>query len=294
MSWVTLQLFSLILNSANSVLDKRLVRDHEANPVMYLASFALVGLPVVLIGLFIVPWSGYKAAGAGLLTGLIFTGIVLLYYKAMSLDDVSQLVPILRLSSLLNLLFLAIFLDDTLSTPQYVAAGCMLMGTLALSWRKKKEGSRHRIGKGMVLMAIVAFLSAINGLLNSHLNLAYTPLVLLVWSQAGNVLGLLFVLMLRQQRQALRHSLTTSSRHFQMCIIGEQIVRLITGILSDFALHEAGSAAIVSVIGGFRPFVVLLLAVIFLQERFTRQEILPKLVGIGLMTVGTCFLLLAK
>lgn len=294
MSWITFQLLSLFLNSVNGVLDKRLVRDHEANPVVYLASFAFVGLPVAIVGLIVIPWPGYEAAGIGLVTGLVFTGMVLLYYQALSLDDVSRLIPVLRLSGLLSLLFFAVFLGDHLSISQYIAVVCVLTGTFALSWKKKREKTGNYFGKGVFFMVIVAFLTAINSLLGAHLDLAYSPLVLLVWSQTGKVIGFLFVLMFRSQRKALSHSLAISSRYFQVCVIGEQTLRLITGLLSSFAIRETGSAAIVAVIDGFRPFVVLLLAVVFLQERFERQEVVSKLAGIGFMVIGAYFLVLPQ
>lgn len=294
MSWLTLQIGSLLLNSANSVLDKRLVRDHEPNPVMYLASFAVVGIPIAVIGLVVVPWPGCKAAGIGLLNGLIFTAIVLLYYRAMGLEDVSRLIPVLRLSSMMSLVFLALFQNDQLSVAHYLAAGLMTAGAIALSWKQSKAGARTRcyISHGIILMSLVALLSAVSSVLDSFLNLTYSPLVLLVWSKTGNVLGLAFVLLLRQRRKEFRYSLAASSPRFRLLIVGEQIGRLITEVLSNFAVQEAGSAAIVSVVGGLRPFMVMLLAAIFLRERFDRQELPPKLAGIGLITVGTGLLLL--
>ncbi|MCI0561689.1 MAG: DMT family transporter [Nitrososphaera sp.] len=295
MSWLTLQIGSLLLNSANSVLDKRLVRDHEPNPVMYLASFALVGMPVVAVGLVVVPWPGYEAAGIGLLNGLIFTVMVLIYYRAMGLEDVSRLVPVLRLSSLLSLIFLALFRNDQLYIVHYMAAGLMTAGTIALSWKRSETRgrARHYVSRGIALISLVALLSAVSSVLDAHLNLTYSPLVLLVWTKAGNVLGMVVVLLIRQQREVFRRSLTTSSPRFRLLVVVEQVGRLVTGVLSDFAVQEAGSAAIVSVVGGLRPFLVMLLAVIFLQERFNRQEMLPKLLGIGLMIGGTCLLVLA-
>lgn len=293
MTWLTLQIFSLGLNSANSILDKRLVRDYEANPVVYMASFAMVGFPVAFVGVFSVPWMGLRPAGVGLLTGLLFTGMVLLYYKAMSLGDVSQLIPILRLSSVWNLFFLAICLNDKLSIGQYMASGCILLGTVALSWKKRGKDGGENKNKGVVLMLIVAFLAAVKSLLASYVTLTYSPFILLVWSQLGNVLGMGVVLMFQQQRVALRQSLATTPHRFKACIVGEQVLRLITTVLSDLAVVEAGSAAIVAVVGGLRPFIVLVLAMIFLQERFERDEWFPKLVGIGCMVGGTGLFMVA-
>src|SRR5690606_12964413 len=97
MSWITFQLGSLLLASINSILDKRLMRDQASSPVIQLASFAIIGLPVAMIGIWTIPWTGTKPVVMGLTSGLIFSLAVVLYYSALNLDDVSRLVPILRL-----------------------------------------------------------------------------------------------------------------------------------------------------------------------------------------------------
>lgn len=293
MTWFTFQIGSMLLSSANSILDKRLVREHEPNPVMYLASFAVIGFPAAIIGLLVAPWPGYGAAGIGLLDGLLFTAIVLLYYRAMGLEDVSRLIPVLRLSNLLSLILLALCLGDQLSGNHYVAAGLMTVGSLALCWQScGSEGkARFHISQGMVLMAFVALLSAISNVLASRLNLNYSPLVLLTWSKVGNVLGMLVVLLGKEQRAALRRSLTGSSIRFRLVIVGEQTGRLAADVLSSLAVHQAGSAALVSVISGLGPLLVILLAAVFLRERFSRQELPARLTGIGCMTVGVSLLL---
>jgi uncharacterized membrane protein len=251
-------------------------------------------VPVVAVGLVVVPWPGYEAAGIGLLNGLIFTVMVLLYYRAMGMEDVSRLDPVLRLSSLLSLIFLALFQNDQLSVAHYLAAGLMTAGAITLSWKRSETRRRARfsISRGIALMSLVALLSAISSVLDTHLNLTHSPLVLLVWTKAGNVLGMAIVLSNRKQREVFRRTFKTSSPRFRLLVVGEQIGRLVTGILSNFAVQEAGSAAIVSVVGGLRPFLVLLLAVIFLGERFGRQESPPKLVGISLIIAGTSLLFL--
>lgn len=252
MSWVPIQIFSMLLMSANSILDKRMVRDHEPNPVMYLASFALVGIPTLALGIWLTPWPGFEVAAVGLLSGLIFTAVVLLYYKAISLEEVSRLVPVLKLSAVLKLALLAVFLNDQLSYIQYFAFAFMMLGVAVLGWKADdaQASGRFRISRGMLLMSLVALLQAVGGLLRSHLILEYSPWVLAVWSSMGTVLGTGLLLLSRSRRVDFRQSLKNASRGFRTVLIAEQAARQVTGLLVDFAVYEAGSAALVTVFGG--------------------------------------------
>jgi len=296
MSWMTLQLTSMLLLSANSIVDKRLVRDHALSPVVYLASFAAVGLVVFIIGVWNVPWMGLKAVGLGLMSGVLLSGAVILYYQAMSLEDVSRIIPMLRLSEVLKLILLAVLLDDQLSWLQYAASVFMLVGasTLVRKTGQKQTAFRSKwtLNRGLALIGFVAVLLAFSGVIDSHLNLEYSPWVLLVWSQAGTFLGFCLALLFRSQRVEFRESMAVISSTLCWTIVGQQVLRLGIGLLSQFAVNQAGSAAITSVFGGVRPLLVLVMAMIFLGEGLERTEVIPKLTGIGLMGVGTALLFL--
>lgn len=293
MSWLTLQVAALLLSSASSVLDKHLVHEHEPSPVVYLASFAIVGFPVAAIGLWLTPWRSIHVAGIGLLTGLIFSVIVVLYYRAMRLEDVSRLIPILRLSDVLKLMMLAVFLNDRLALSQYVAAALMIVGAICLAWKRDRSGGKGlHFSQGMALMFGVACLQAFDGVLESHIDLTYSPWELVVLANTGTVLGTGLMLLSRIRRAELQRVISTGSTRFRILIIGEQIGRLTIGLLSDFAIKEARSAALVSAIGGFRPLLIVVLAALLLGERVNRQEAVPKLAGVGLMGISTGLLLL--
>lgn len=289
MSWITLQISAVLLASVNTILDKWLVRDYEPNPTLYLASFALVGLPVAVIGLILIPWPGYAPAATGLIIGIIFTVMVLLYYRAIALEDISRLSPVSKLSSVLHLLLLAVFLGDQLAWGQYLAFALMLVGAALLTVRYRPHNERIMISQGVILMVIFACLSALYSLLSSYLNLTHTPWDKIVWSNVGIVLSMSVILLNRTQRTMLWQSLRQTPRHLQGVVVGEQIGRLATGTLSAVAVHTAGSAAIISVVDGIRPLLVVMLAMFFLGEKIQGRV---KIAGISLVSLGTVLLLL--
>lgn len=292
MSWVTLQILSMILASGNSILDKHLVSKHEPSPLIYLGSFAVVGLPITTVGLWLIPWPGALTAITGMLSGLIFSVAVLGYYWALNFGDVSRLVPILRLSSIFKLVLLAIFLKDRLLIPQYVAFALMFIGAVALAHKPKALGHQRFLeaNSAVLMMMIVAFLLAISATLGGQIVLSHSPWVLMAWSSAGQILGFCSVLLIPQQRKRFFHTLDKSSKKFRMVVVLEQLSRQISELLTDFAVLGAGSVALISVFAGIRPFIVMAMAMLFLNERFKKKEVGPKLFGLSFICTGTLML----
>lgn len=289
MTWFFWQLSSTLILSANSILDKRFVQRHNSNSILYLFSFAVVGLPVSVLGMCYAPIPSPEIAGTAIGSGFIFAIAIMLYYQAMNLDQVSRLTPILRLSSIVRLGLLAVFLGDRLSLMQYTSYGVILVGILVLM----KESGNHsqpasfRIGRGAFLMSTVAALLAIEGLLSARATLVSSPWVNLVWSNVGTILGTAMILISRQQRLTLWRSLRTSPIRFQGMLVGQQTSRVVTTILSNLAIYSAGSAAIVTLLDGVRPLMVLVLAAIFLNEPLQFRTSKSKLVSTALISIGT-------
>jgi drug/metabolite transporter (DMT)-like permease len=297
MSWVALQLISMLLMSINSVLDKHLMKNSRSSPVLQLGSFALVGLPVMLIGSWLVPWPGIMISGLGLLSGLVFSIAVILYYQALILEDVSRLIPILRLSGAFQLTLLALVLNDKLSPLQYLAFISMLVGSFAMAWKPRQNnsvgGKWAPISRGILIMMLAAFLLAFNSVLESHLILDYSPWVLIIWSNAGTVVGFSLLLVSSRHRATLFSQVISIPTNSRFLIIFQQLIRLIFGTLAELAIYEAGSSAITTVLGGLRPLLVLVLALLFLDERLTRQEVPAKLLGVILLSIGTWFIFIS-
>lgn len=293
MLWLVFHIAATVLLSVNSIMDKRLVRDHAQNPALYLASFAVVGLPAALIGCWLVPWRGLKVAVIGVAGGLIYAGAIWFYYRAMNLAEVSRLTSVLRLSTVFKLCLVSVFLDDRLTLRQYSALAFMMMGALALSWTRNGQISApsNQQRQGILFMILVAFLVAINGTLSGYVALNYSPWEVTVWTNVGLILALFLILLIPAQRISLHQMAASTSFRFHAVLIGEQLGRLVISILTDFAVYYAGSAAITTFVSELRPLLVLIMAVIFLDEKISKQEIFPKLGGISLIGIGGLLLL---
>lgn len=93
------------------------------------------------------------------------------------------------------------------------------------------------------------------------------------------------------QRISLHQAAASTSFRLRTVLMGEQLGRLIVSILTDWVIYLGKSVAITTFVSELRPLLVLIMAVIFLDEKISKQDIFPKLGGISLMGIGGLLLL---
>lgn len=225
MSWLALQIGASILAALNSILDKHLTDCMKIHPLLYLLSFGVISLPVVLLGAVgIVPWPPLADLALVLASGLCFAIAVNLYYRAIALEEVSRLVPLLRLSPVFVLLLSILFFGERLQIFQYLAFVTMLTGSSLLVL---KPGERkNRLSKGVFLMLIVAALLAINSTLTAQLYREYSLATAFIAGQAGVAFGVATVLLFAPGKRQLIQQTRKLSLLVLSIVVGEQAVRL--------------------------------------------------------------------
>lgn len=291
MNWLFVQLGTTFLAACNGILDKRLASHQEVRPVLYVTAFGLVGLPIaVLGGIGLVPWPTQPDLVLALAGGLCFAVAVVLYYRAVALEEISRLVPLFRLSSLLVLLFSTLFFGERLRLAQYMAFAVMLVGSILLIL-KPGEGSPS-LSRGAGLMLVVVALLATNSTLIAQLYYHYPLTTAFVAEQSGVAVGAIVVLALAPGKRGLWRRMRTMSRPIRAVLVGQQAVRLVMGFLSAYVLTQVGSAALVSAMEGLRPFLVLVLAHWLLGEPVDRHNLPTKILGLSCMSTGMVLLTL--
>lgn len=291
MHWLFIQLGATSLTAFNSILDKRLVERQGVHPLLCMSTFGFVGLPVAALGITgLVSWPALPDLALALAGGLCFVLAVILYYQAVALDEISRLVPLLRLSSLMVLLLSAFLFGERLRPAQYIAFAAMLLGSLLLIIKLGERGFTLSRGAGLMLTAAV--LLAIRSTLVAELYRGCPLAVAFVADQTGVTVGAATLLTLAPGKWKLWQRIRMLDRPTQAMLVGEQMVRLVTSFLSAHVLVRVGSAALVSAMGGIRPFFVLLLARWLLREPMDRRNLCSKVIGVSCMSVGMVLLVM--
>jgi drug/metabolite transporter (DMT)-like permease len=277
MNWLILQLAALLMAAVNSVSDKWLDRQKLNHPRLFLVSFALVNLPLVVIGISTQPFNP-TAALLGLVSGLCFNGALLLYYRAVALEPAIRLTLPGRLMALISLPLNAFVLHERLSVMQIIAFVLMFAAGWRLTITSGSAGNK-RLTRGFWLMLGVEGLYMLQDLLKNVLATQYDAWTMLTWERAGIVLGACLVLVRQRDRAELGLIFKTIPGRLRLLMLGKPAVHLGMGLLSGLAIQLAGAATKVMITGGVYPLLVVALAWLALGEQLNSKQRQATLVG---------------
>jgi drug/metabolite transporter (DMT)-like permease len=290
MSWLILQLVAVTIAATNGVLDEWLLHGRKLNnPRLFLASVAMVSLPVIAVGAINRPFI-VRAMLVGLASGLCFSGAVLLYYRAVACESAIRLALPGRLVAIITLPLNALILHERLSGVQVIAFIVMFISGWLLIIGRDGLGRLH-LTRGFWLMLGVEALYMLQDLLKNVLATQYDAWTMLTWERAGVVLGALLALVRRCDRIELGLTLAVMPRQLRALIISRQTTHLLMGLLSGLAIQLAGAATKVVIAGGTYPFAVTILAWLLISRRSSRKPgkdvllgMLGTLIGVSLLT----------
>ena len=114
--WLYFALLSSLLISGVNIIDKILISDYRIPPLVYV----LVISATSLMPLVILPFFTLTALPFGVLLFTIVIGFVRIYYtlpyfKALSVEEVSRVIPLLQLTPVFVLILSSILLRETLN-----------------------------------------------------------------------------------------------------------------------------------------------------------------------------------
>jgi drug/metabolite transporter (DMT)-like permease len=115
---VGIQSRGALIGAGNTILDKKLAMRPDMPPLIYTASFGVVSVPVVMIGLLLLPAISWPMALAAILAGILFMVAAWLYYGVMAKEDVSQVTLLMRLTGIETMILSAFFLGERLTFMQ--------------------------------------------------------------------------------------------------------------------------------------------------------------------------------
>jgi uncharacterized membrane protein len=215
-----------------------------------------------------------------LLLGFLYALTGIIYYTALKLRDVEEVVPFIQSSRIL-LIFVGgvVLLDEFVNAFNYVGVVLVLSGIyLVLS----EDGLRFpRVGGSLALMVLFSIINAVYSLLVKRLLSDVEPinLAVLVYFSTTFILGV-YQLLFR------RRSLFSFS-YFKVGL-PKILVASFFGAMGTFLLYSAlklGNASKVYPVAGLESVFIFIIASVFLKERFYWH----RLFGILVVCVGIFF-----
>jgi drug/metabolite transporter (DMT)-like permease len=287
MVWLCLILGGTVLAAGNSIVDKKILHGQAAQPFACATSFGVVGLPVALLGLLILPVPSRSQVLLGISAGLLFIPAAWLYYDTLAREDVSRVVPLLRLSSLQTLLFGMFFLGEMLTAKQWIAFFFLLGSSFLLCCKPGVRGMACSWTALRILPATT--LLALSGILMAGLYRTTSVWTGITWESVGMVLSITALSLLRTRgtRQWWR---SVSLKDWGI-LIGDQTVRLMVQATTALAIAHGFPVVLSSTLSSANLLWVWLFALVLLQERTGRDELILKCSGIIGMSLGIYLLM---
>lgn len=297
LDYILYALFAYSIWSFGIILDKILRTKHINDSVILTMLF---GISNFILFLFIVPFIKIGFPGIFyfllcILTGILTLAALIPYFKALSFEDASRVIPLWQTTPLFTLLFAFIFLGERLTLNHYIGFPIILVGGILISI-VKIEGV-FRVSKAFWLMLLSSISFAVFEVTIKFIysNVDYWTSTFYVLF--GFFISSLFLLFIKNYRKMLKELVLESKiKIITILIVGGSLTGLIGRLLCFLAI-TLGPISIISVLGGFEPLFVLIYASILsiwlpkiLKEEINRKVLFIKIIAMFLMFTGLMFL----
>ncbi len=296
--WAPLALGGTFLWAWGNIFDKVLRTRHLKDSIALTASFGVVGLAVgaVLFAFIGVPSIPLPNMLAAFLGGALITYALIPYYKALSLEETSRVIPMWHFAPVFTLVLAVIFLGEVLKPLSYAAFALMLLGGFLISVRR--VGEVFHLSPAVAFMLLSSLFFAASDVL---LKFAYGTGVF--WGTflvafTGGVLSQLSFFILPGVRKSFSMALVSKQqrRGFVLLVLLSTLAGFFGSIFWNMAIL-LGPVTLVSVFTSFQSMFVLLLATafsvkfpLFIKEAVDAKTIGLKVAAIGLMALGLLLL----
>lgn len=303
MTWFILAFVATILWSLVNISDQYLVSKYSVGKRgsggLVLFS-SLVGIVVAILigfltaGIFQIPYADKLLL---VMTGGLSIAWIVLYLFTLEIESISSVVPWFLTIPIFGYVLGYTFLDETLSIQQLVGSIIVLIGVLIISidfsGYKKKFKWRPAI-----YMLMACFLYAICGVIFKYVTINNNYWVSTFWEYAG--LGffgiLIFLLVPKFRNEFMYMNKKGGASIFALNSLSETLT-IIGNLLVNYAILLA-PVTLVYLVGSFQPAIVLFMTLIatkffpnIAQENLTPKVIIPKIVAIIIMIIGSKFLI---
>ena len=285
--WLYFALLSSLLISGVNVTDKILISDYKIPPLVYV----LVISATSLMPLVILPFVTLAPLSLGVFIFIVVVGFVRIYYtlpyfKALSVEEVSRVIPLLQLTPVFVLILSSLLLRETLKPEDYVAFGLLVLGGTLFAIRL---GKGIRISVAFYLMIISSFLLAVYSVALKYLFSTQDFYTVFIWVQIAGFLAFFQLLSYSPLRGSLHATYKTTNRKIGVILVAEQAVACVSVFAYSYAIAH-GPITLVSSVSATQPLFVLVFASLLsyrfprvLREELTRMDLALK--GLGLVAI---------
>ncbi len=305
MNWFLIALGAPVLWALVNISDQYLIakysKSEQGSGALVLFSSLIGIITAFLIAVFI-PNVFQVPLGDRLLlafTGVLTIGWVILYFRALSVEDVSAVVPWFLTIPIFGYILGYVFLGETLTPYQLIGSIIVMIGAVILSI--DFSGSQKNIFKWKVLKYMIpaCLMASVIGVIFKYVTVVDNFWVSSFWEYIGlGITGVVIYFGVKTYRKDFLEMLRNGGRIIISLNISSETFTVIGNLLTNYAVLLA-PVAIVYLVASFQPAVVLILTLLgtrffphIVTEDTSFRTLLPKVVAILFMVLGSTVLFL--
>lgn len=293
-----------IVNIADSYLvSKYSVKEKEKSSGGLVLFSSLIGIIIALFififtkGIFDI--SFFDKALLFITGGLTIVWIVF-YLYALEIEDISTIVPWFLVVPIFGYILGYIILGENLTLFQIIGSIIILIGSFLISIDFSSEKKRFK--KKMVIYMICACLAiAISGIIFKYITIGDNGnfWISSFWEYFGlGIFGLLIYMFIPKYRREFNFMNRTGGKLIFLVNTVSELMSVTGNLLTNFAILLA-PVTMVYMVSSFQPAIVLILTILgtkflpnVINENISQKVMVPKIVAIFIMIVGSLFLFL--
>jgi drug/metabolite transporter (DMT)-like permease len=289
--WFYFALLASVLISGVNIIDKILISDYKIPPLVYVLVISATSLmPLVTLAFFHLTPLPLGILAFTILVGFVRIYYTLPYFKALMVEEVSRVIPLLQLTPVFVLILSSLVLHEVLRPQDYVAFGLLVLGGTLFAIRLTKG---IRISLAFYLMILASFLLALYSIALKYLFSVQDFYTIFIWVQIAGFITFFQFIPLRPFRSSLVKTYKMTSRKIGIILVAEQAVAYVSVFAYNYAIAH-GPITLISSVGATQPLFVLLFATILsfrfpqvLREELTRMDVALKVLGLIAIFAGT-------
>lgn len=300
--WIFVALLGNVVLAIVGIMEKFILTKSVVKPIVLLFYSTIFILPFFLLLPFGIQmpnvWTDYFVFA---LSGFCFALGLWSMYIAIGKSEISRVGPLIGAAAPFFILFLSrIFLAEKLTPYALAAAAVLMLGSLVISFEKSARHSAWHRGLEWAILA--GFLFAISHVTAKYAYTAYGFYSGFVWSKLSLGLFGVGLLLSPSVRALFRKKSKTGAdklagKNRFVLVAGDIALGVVGTVLLQYAM-ALGSVSLVNALAGAQyAMLIVFVAIIskfrpkILKEKYTRKEIIRKVVAVAIISFGLVLLL---
>ncbi|UZE94336.1 MAG: EamA family transporter [Candidatus Pacearchaeota archaeon] len=299
MLWLILVLVSVFIWALVNIYDKHIITDELRDPFLCTTVCGIITFILFAIIVFLTKQEIWlprniilTSMGAGICLGVA----IFFYYKSLSHEEVSRVMPMLELVPLFTLILATIFLNEFFTLIKYIGMAFLIAGGFLISIKKHKKKSKKWKDKFyltsvIITVLIAAIFFATRSVLLRYSTLYVSTMQIIFWVALGEFLVALILFIFHHPHIIKK----TQLKGFEHLVI-ISIISALTFILYIYVIQIAPAVSLVSVFGAVQGLFVFIIATILsktgkiVREPLKKGIIIQKIMAI-IMIIGGIILI---